>query len=789
MHKPKIGPLWQVALALLGLTLLMFGDVLFSPRPLVLSKQGEDLFYYFVGARGFGFGQLRQGHLALWNPHVFSGTPFFGNFQSALLYPPNWTYLLLPLDKAIDCDIALHLLVAGLGTSLWAARRGLHPLACLVAGTLAMFGGPYFLKVYAGHLTALCAMAWTPLVFLALDGMWEEATRRGAVRWWLLGVGAVAMQALAGHPQTVFNTGVAAIVYTALLLVGGGQRRRLAAGVVGMYAGGAALAAVQILTGLQVAAETTRSGGVPYEFAAMFSLPPENLLTLLAPGLFGDLTHCPYWGRWYLWEMSLFMGVSGLSLAAYGALCGGAARRWSPGMVALLLLLALAAYTPLFGLLYAVVPGFDHFRGHSKFIVQAGFFLALLAGIGCDNLLREARHTRTLRWLAALALALGVIAVGLGLCIQSSAAVGAAGPWGRLMTDMAATNESYVRLAQAQDPQFIQQAGRGAAQAWLCCGATCLLLGGLWWLRQTTIRAAYGMAGLALLEVFVFARATRPTFDLAAARQPAVRQFLAEHPGDYRILQLNNLYSDPHNEAQYLWGYDPVALRRYAEFMAWTQGQNPDNAADEVIFRSAPPLYRMLRLGYVFTPDGAVGQAAAPPLPRLQLVRRWTLAQGRDHIFALLGDPAFDPRRQVILETPPVPEPVQTSQRGAVRLVQATTDALEVEAILPQPAILLVTDAYSTGWRAVALPGSVQRQYQLLPADYVLRAVPLDAGHHYLRLEYAPSGFRIGRWISLVSLAVYLSLFIWHMTHAKRRRVPERMPCDDTTSSPCCRPS
>ena len=43
----------------------------------------------------------------------------------------------------------------------------------------------------------------------------------------------------------------------------------------------------------------------------MFSLPPENFLTLFAPGFFGGLGTPVYWGRCYLWEMSLFFGAVG----------------------------------------------------------------------------------------------------------------------------------------------------------------------------------------------------------------------------------------------------------------------------------------------------------------------------------------------------------------------------------------------------------------------------------------------------------------------------------------------
>ena len=45
------------------------------------------------------------------------------------------------------------------------------------------------------------------------------------------------------------------------------------------------------------------------EWITFFSLPPENLLTLLLPGLFGNGVSCAYWGRFNLWETCAFVGA------------------------------------------------------------------------------------------------------------------------------------------------------------------------------------------------------------------------------------------------------------------------------------------------------------------------------------------------------------------------------------------------------------------------------------------------------------------------------------------------
>ena len=124
------------------MVLEIFGPVLFGPGDRVLSKGDTDIADQFIYLRQFGFDQLRRGHVTLWNPHVFSGAPFMSAFQSALLYPPNWIYLILPLARAINCEIVLHVFMLGFFMALWVRRYQLHPLAVLFACSLVMFAGP-----------------------------------------------------------------------------------------------------------------------------------------------------------------------------------------------------------------------------------------------------------------------------------------------------------------------------------------------------------------------------------------------------------------------------------------------------------------------------------------------------------------------------------------------------------------------------------------------------------------------------------------------------------------------
>jgi hypothetical protein len=216
-----------------------------------------------------------------------------------------------------------------------------------------------------------------------------------------------------------------------------------------------------------------------------------------------------------------------------------------------------------------------------------------------------------------------------------------------------------------------------------------------------------------------------------------------------------------------IWGYDPMILSRYARFIAFTQGMDPEEMMVSRGMTKLSPLFSMLRLRYVFRPDIQRSQLFASPigeLPRALLVSRWrVLADERDMLKAM-GDPAFDPREVVLLETSPDPVPVVSAKRGSVSVVDLSTDAMEIRADVPEPAILLLTDNYSSGWRVTALNAGGGQTYSVMPANYTLRAIALGAGEHHLRLEYVPRAFIVGKWITLLSLLAFAAgcgLLLW----------------------------
>ncbi|MEN6320295.1 MAG: hypothetical protein ABFD82_16275 [Syntrophaceae bacterium] len=746
---------------LLVITLAMFGDVLFFNDGRILSKQGLDLFSGEMFGRDFEFREIQNGNFPLWNPHVFSGVPFFDGVQSTALYPPNFLHLFLPLPQAINTGIALHVFLIGFFMYLWTAHRRLHPIACIVSSFLIMFSGTYFMHIYAGHLANLCAMTWVPLILLAVDGLLD----RPSIGWCLLGIFAVTMQILASQPQYLYYTAVTLGIYCILSFIKTEHRGFFIGGLAIIFFGSLLVSTAQILSAIQSSKEGIRSLGTTFDFASMFSFPPENFLTIISPFFFGDMTLLPYWGRCYLWEMSLFIGITGFFLAIYGAAYGERnIRRFSTIMVFILLLLALGVHTPLFNLLYYYLPGFNKFRGTSKFIFQASLFFTILAGIGMDSLIRQDRVSRKFI-LTPLITGLIIIAIASLILVYPNL-------WSRLMQAIGATGESFLLPQSYLDAFFIENAGRFASSALLISGIITLILSFLIFLRNYTRKMIYFIAILAFTEVFIFAAMNRPVFDIQSVMINDFKRFYTEHPGDYRVLSQfipNMAFS---TGARDIWGYGPVVLKRYAQFMAYTQGKNPDEVTTYLHVNHYHRLFSMMRLKYVilFGQNGFLIREMKDVMPRINLIHEWHIIQDRDSIFKEMGKASFDPRKTVILEKPPYQEPVKSGDMGYCTIVDSSTDHLTIRANLPNPTILLITDAYSSGWRAQAMLGSIQKIYDILPANYCLMAIPLSEGEHIFRVEYLPIAFCIGKWISIASITVYFIFLAFYLYKRRQKR-------------------
>jgi hypothetical protein len=770
----KLMPAASTLLIFAALSFATFGSILLDGSHRVLGSPECDVVMQFVPWRAFGFGEMRKGNFPLWNPFIFGGTPYFAGFQAALLYPPNWIHLFLSVEAGINWGIAFHVFAAGYFTYLWCRLRRNSGEAALLAGMIYMFCGPFFLHIYAGHLANLAVMVWAPLLMAAI----EQLASTGNLKWMMLGMLAVAMQILGGHPQYLYYTGIIAILYAALLAIGSRHRLALAGGFAAIYAGAAAITAVQLLSGLQAAAESVRSGGTSWAFASRLALPPENIFTLIAPTIFGSLDlgapapGSSYFGRSYLWEASLFCSVTGVLLAMAGAVIGRK-KTWRLSVIcAIALILALGRYVPIYTLLYRYLPEYSSFRGVAKFSFALSLFLAVLAAEGFDLLAADTRRCRRLAWIAgSAAVAIAAIAILLGP-LRSGAATHL---WSDLMSLQSGSTEAASPQHVYHESTFLSASAWQSAGALAWSSATFAVVAGIL-VAAGRWRAQLNLLLLcAAVELLSFAHANLMASDQGIPMPAAwldaihaaaadVRVINAPMPNDAELLYLDTAMQLGFNN---VWGYDPVVLKRYAEACFASQGSSPATASQYLSISGGPAGFlQMLRCGLILEdPKNPVPTIpVARPLAVAQIVPNWIVQTDSHARLSCITSPAFDPRQLVVLESSPGITPDASAIGGSASVIASSTDSLELRAQTARPALLLITNNYSGGWIAQAMDDSSQSRYTIMPADHTLMAIPLQAGAHHLRIEYLPLAFRVGKWISIASCLAYVAgqaYFFW----------------------------
>jgi hypothetical protein len=774
---------WKAPAIFATLTLAIFGATLVRTKVLV-AQPGDDATAHVLWWRSFGFSALAHAHFPFWNPHLAAGVPYFAAFQSALLYPPNWIFLVLPTALAINWSFAIHTFASGWFMQMWAGSKGMSWLASMLAGLMYMFGGMTWLRIEVGHHMAVCSLPWIPIILWAIDGL----LRDGQYRWCLLGGGAVALQIFAGFPQFIYYTGLMAGLYLLCGLSRLSHNRRAIAGLVAIYVIGSGIAAVQLLAAVQVNGEGPRSSGLDYKSASAGALVPADLLTLACPLAFGDGSRLRNYAPGGIGESSLFIGGAGAVLALAGALAGRTKlRRTSLIMVGLTFVLALGHYTPFYWPLYKWLPIYGTLRDVGRFNLFVGLFMILLAAEGFDRLRDGTLRCR--RWWSVGPLMVAMVLLAAGATVYASSNSRMGGVWDEWIQQLDPSGSMQRHVISRTASSTPQQTAKWAAGSLAIGGIVLAAAAALWWLaavsgkRQTNRWAAAGIAGLLVIELLAFAGMTRPTVDLPLP-YPAKWKRLAVSAGTSRITHctgssefIDRAMVDGTYEANI---YDQTQLTRYkmlfdfASGFGSTSGKDAGGIAGDVFpppslsicraaFTRYPAIWQMLRLKYVFVGDHAHSVIELPdPLPQVQLVRHVKVVEsGVKTALAALADPSFNPRETAILDAAPeiVPSDAE-GPVGSVRIVRQTIDSIELRADLPAAAMVIITDSYSPGWTAKALPRSCQKNYKVVPADLALRGIALSAGRHHLLLSYRPPPLRAGIAITSLTLMAYGALVI-----------------------------
>ena len=775
-----------------------FAEALTSPR---VFYQRDILGYWYPHMAVFRRA-VAEGAWPLWNPWVGFGSPLLADATFQLAYPPTWLALVLEPGVQFKALTIGHCLLAALGACALARRFGLGWTAAGTAGAAYALSGPLLSAASLFHHFA--GAAWLPWLLFALEGLVRRPGLAAA-----LPLGLVAgVQLLAGSGEMCLAGALLGTARLAWHLVRSRppRSRILVLGRGGATAAALALAlgAVQWLPTAERARDSYRAVLDP-RTNAYWSLHPGALADLLVPRLATDLPlseparQALFEGREPLLAC-LYVGLVPLALGALGLALRPLLAAAPAAGALFLVVAALGRHTPVYALLLGL-PGLGLMRYPQKFLWPAALCVAVLAAVGTEAWV--GRWSAAARRRGRLVAVLLLVTAGAALL----AAWWVAGPPDGLAPylapggDEAAAARRTAALKLARSALLLVVvallAWRRAAREQAAPGATAalLLLG-----AADLVAIGQGVNPLAPRELVDHRPALvdrlageevrlHGAFEGAGCLVPGTRPPGWE-PGWISALGFQDTLRPPSGARWGLRGsYDGeftgLGSRWSAPFTAaaWSRLGTPGGLR----LLQVGGVSHVLRVGSSPVPglgllEGRPSPYVCPlqvhsvpdPLPGAYVVRGEHGGTNPEAVLRVLLDPRFDPRSEVVLDAPRAPAP-PASARDEVRVVSRRLDALDLEARLGAPGVLVVLEAFDPGWRATV--DGVEEP--VLRANGLFRALRLKEGPHRVRLAYRPRSAAVGASLFVLGLAAAGTALglrarrAWRERHA---RLPGRRP-------------
>ncbi len=754
-----------LVITLAAITVGIFAEFIFSDDMLY----GTDMIPMGYMMRQVVAGYWKtHGTLPLWDRYILGGIPVVDAMHGDIFYPATLFYFIMPLHRALGVKIVLHVWLAGLTMYFLLRTLGLGRKSALLGG-IAYMTAPYIISLtYAGHDAKIFVTALFPLAVALLERFLQKPRFARA----LLFAVSVGLLFLTSHPQMAYFGCWGLFIYFLFSLPRlrrtGGLTRGVA--LLAMSAVLAlALASVQFLpTYFYTTGFSPRTEGVSFEYAASWSLHPEEIVSLLYPAFVGyDAPGVgSYWGRNPFKLNCESPGPLLLLLAVGGVVLLYRNRRLWPWLFLFFFcpVYALGAHTPVFRLVFDLVPGTKFLRAVSVImfmfscsasVLAAHFMEACLSGGDAD--------ARRKNVAGAL---FGVAAVG-----------------GMVMTVF---RQPFFRFWAARfDPGLAGEkliTFKNAARTWDWTAVLLLVFAGiaLYALATPLVRRRGGWLAVVLVAAGLLATAlphSLPFVDTIGLEEWVRPDPIIERmAGDGTIFRVFPNVGSRFYDRNYLpiFGLETVngfydnRIAKY-EFLA---GKHGENMQYPNIMNMLNVKYLVLRGDYsipAFVKEAEAGEISlyrnTEALPRAFLVHEAVVAASDSAALEMLKDPAFDPSSTIILHegsgfagpAPPGGEGVQIAVHEPNKVVVRVKAAA--------PGYVFFGENYLPYWKAF-IGGT---EVPLLRCNISMRAVRVEPGEHMVEMRYCSPWYRLGK-IVFSGACVFVAAGLYAAYRSGRRR-------------------
>jgi hypothetical protein len=747
----------------LAATVVFFHRALFSGDVFV----ARDILRVYYPLHHFWAQRVSSGVFPDWYPFDGLGQPFAGMVISGAFHPFNLAYLALPLKTALEANVLLSFPVAFGGVYCLVRRFGGAPPPAVLGGVLFAFSG--HLVSSTNNLLYLMAASTLPWAVWGADWFFHRPTWARAVLAGFL----AALVLFAGDPQAF------ALTLLFVVVVAYGRRARLGAALL-LGLATLAVSAVQLVPAWQVLNQA-RPGRQSLLSATVWSTHPLRLLELVLGPLFAPdagleasetLAHRVLDAdQSSLWVDSLYLGLAAVLLALVGAWAYRRSRMgWALVLCsAVLLWLALGRRGGLYPAMYQLFPVWRAFRYPEKLMAYVSFGVSLGAAAGFQAVLQQPMLRRRVGFALGLG---GLLLVAIGL---QEAGTGAMTAWiwkGALQPNASTyASEQISRgsltsgaLAALTGASFLW-ARRRRLLEWLA--PVCCFLGALW-LNEPRYQLSFSEVvdqaspfrervegtGWRVLQV------SGPTNSLPSPLTQVDRHALASvltlepvTPALYGVEGANTYLPATSTrvlelrEAERAW-----ALER-ARLFATRYFSVPLLIAPEFI-DDQRSIIQELSFGYALVEDRSA-------LPRAYVARPLCVKDALQSL-AYVQERRFTPGKEAIVECAK-PLAVSTESGGTVLSLESTPERVAVAVRADGPSVLVLNDAFYSGWRAT-LDGA---PVDILAANHAVRAVPVGKGEHHVVFTYRTPGLTAAAGISLLTLLSGVAA----LAQRRRRRV------------------
>jgi len=542
-----------------------------------------------------------------------------------------------------------------------------------------------------------------------------------------------------------------------------------------------------ILETVQQGGAKTVAGGLDYDYATSWSFAPGEMMTWLVPswygfgyqkysGAFSDNRETMmnfYWGPQPFTHAPQYMGLIVLLLAIFGFVI----NRRDPfvqflGVTILLsLLIAFGKEFPIvYDLMYRYFPMFNKFRIPSMILVLVQIFVPILAAYGIVSIVKEREQLRGAalqRWKKYILLGLGasiVVCLGLNVLYESFLSRQAIQNMFSSVTGYGLPRDRVVDYVYRQIPPQISSelvthvAKLVTTDLYMAIALLMVALGSLYYFIQGRMRLTmFSILLFFTIGVDLWRVDYKPMDPKDRSSWREVFQktdyvtFLQMDSTLFRVLQLRDGQPFYDNSLAYwriqdAYGYQGAKMRAYQDVLD-VVGLNNSLIRDLMNIKYIIPdkTDSSAGLGLVYNSAQKKVYANLSVLPRAFFVNRYEVSDALG-ILSKIRDKAFDPRDVVFFQEDPKLQVEPPHPAATAEFLSYGIQDMELKVTTSGNNLLFFSETYyPEGWKAF-IDGKETPIYR---ADYLFRAVLVPPGMHKLEVKFKPTGFYLGKNLSL----------------------------------------